>query len=263
MAYALETNDNSIEIPSVRGRVSAEEWRARVDLAACYRLVALHGWTDSIYTHISARVPGEDGHFLINPYGLMFEEVTASSLVKIDFDGQIVMDSPFEVNEAGFTIHSAIHMARHEVACVIHTHTVAGMAVAAQKDGILPISQNSMMFFGNHCAYHDYEGIALDLDERDRLVGDLGDRYVMVLRNHGLLVCGRTTGEAFEIMHNLEKTCAAQIAAQAGGELNLPSDEVCQHTADQFWRNSNEPFGKRAWPAMMRVLDRNNPGYDA
>lgn len=263
MAFALDTEDNSLEIPSVRSRVSAEEWRARVNLAACYRLVAHFGWTDLIYTHISSRVPGEDGHFLINPFGLMFEEVTASSLVKIDFEGNTVLDSPFEINKAGFVIHSAVHMARHDVACVIHTHTVAGMAVCAQKDGILPISQNSMMFYGDHLAHHDYEGIAFDTEERDRLVADLGDRFVMLLRNHGLLTCGRTVGEAFEIMHNLEKTCAAQIAAQAGGgALSIPSKEVCEHTANQFWDYADkEPFGKSSWPAMLRLLDRHNPGY--
>lgn len=265
MAYALDTGVDSkdLDIPSMRGRVSPEEWRARVNLAACYRLVALHGWTDLIYTHISVRVPGEPEHFLINPYGLMFEEMTASSLVKIDFGGKLVAETPFEVNEAGFTIHSAVHMARHDVDCVIHTHTVAGMAVAAQRGGILPITQNSMMFHGDHVAYHAFEGIAFDLGERERLVADLGERYVMVLRNHGLLTCGRTIAEAFEIMHNLEKTCAAQVAAQVGGELVFPPEPVCRHTANQFWDEAKrQPFGTRAWPAMLRLLDRRNPGYD-
>jgi len=263
MAYALQSD---FDIPVVRDQVSPEEWQARVDLAACYRLVALHGWTDLIYTHISAAVPGEEGHFLINPFGLMFEEVTASSLVKIDFNGETVMPSPFKINKAGFVIHSAVHMARHEVECVIHTHTVAGMAVSAQKDGVLPITQNSMMFYGDHLAIHEYEGIAFDTDERERLVADLGDRYAMLLRNHGLLTCGRTIGEAFEIMHNYEKTCQAQIAAQAAGSagLTMPSKEVCEHTANQFWDYAKkEPFGKDSWPAMKRMLDRHNPGYDA
>ncbi len=253
------------KIPSVRDRVSDEEWQTRVDLAACYRLVAHFGWIDSIYTHISARVPGEEGAFLLNPYGFMFEEVTASSLVKVDFEGKILMDTPFEVNEAGFTIHSAVHMARHDVDCVIHTHTASGMAVSAQADGLLPLTQNSMMFYGDHMAYHEYEGIALDLDERSRLQADLGKRYAMILRNHGLLTCGRTIAEAFEIMHNLERACEAQLSAQAGGvKLTYPSDNVCAHTADQFWDyHSNKPFGERAWPAMLRMLDRNNPGYDA
>ena len=185
--------------------------------------------------------------------------------VELDVDGKILMDSPFEVNEAGFTIHSAVHMARHEVECVIHTHTVPGMAVSAQVDGLRPLTQNSMMFYGDHMAYHEYEGIALDLDERSRLQADLGNRYAMILRNHGLLTCGRTIGEAFEIMQNLEKACEAQIAAQAGGvPLTHPSPNVCAHTADQFWNyHANKPFGERAWPAMLRLLDRHNPGYDA
>lgn len=258
MALAYEA-----EIPSVRDQVSEEEWQIRVDLACLYRLVAHYRWTDSIYTHLSARIPGPDHHFLLNPYGLMFEEVTASSLVKIDTEGKLVMDSPFEVNEAGFTIHSAVHMARPEVMCVAHTHTRAGMAVSAQKEGLLPITQNSLMFYGDHLAYHDYEGIAFDLDERERLQADLGGRYAMILRNHGLLACGRTIGEAFEILQNLEHACVAQLAAQTGEELILPSEEVCQHTADQFWGDGSKPFGERAWPAMRRMMDRYSPGYDA
>ena len=262
MALALAPS-----IPSVRDRVSDEEWRIRVDLAACYRLVARYGWTDLIYTHISARVPGEDGSeaFLLNPFGFMFEEVTASSLVKIDVDGKILMDTPFDVNDAGFTIHSAVHMARHDVACVIHTHTRAGMAVSAQVDGLLPLTQNAMMFHGDHMAYHAYEGVALDLDERSRLQADLGDRYAMILRNHGLLTCGRTVAEAFEIMQNLEHACEAQLAAQAGGvALTMPPADVCAHAAEQFWNYAKDkPFGRRAWPALLRMLDRHNPGYDS
>lgn len=262
MALALAPS-----IPSVRDRVSDEEWRIRVDLAACYRLVAHYGWTDLIYTHISARVPGENGGeaFLLNPFGFMFEEVTASSLVKIDVDGKILMDTPFDVNDAGFTIHSAVHMARHDVACVIHTHTRAGMAVSAQVDGLLPLTQNAMMFHGDHMAYHAYEGVALDLDERSRLQADLGGRYAMILRNHGLLTCGRTVAEAFEIMQNLEHACEAQLAAQAGGvALTMPPADVCAHAAEQFWNYAKDkPFGRRAWPALLRMLDRHNPGYDS
>ena len=260
MALALAT-----DVPSVRDAVSPEEWQTRVDLAACYRLVAHHGWTDLIYTHISARVPGAEEHFLLNPYGLMFEEVTASSLVKVDMDGTVVMDTPFEVNAAGFTIHSAVHMARPDVACVIHTHTRTGMAISAQADGLLPITQNAMMFHGNRLAYHDYEGIAFDLSERDRLTADLGDRFAMVLRNHGLLSCGLTVAEAFEILHNLEHACEAQIAAQSGGaKLTIPSEAVCKHAADQFWSyGENNTFGALAWPALLRLMDRHNPGYDA
>jgi ribulose-5-phosphate 4-epimerase/fuculose-1-phosphate aldolase len=258
MALAYEADS-----PSVRDQVSDEEWQIRVDLACLYRLVAHYRWTDSIYTHLSARLPGDDHHFLLNPYGLMFEEVTASSLVKVDTEGKIVMDSPYEVNEAGFTIHSAVHMARPEVMCVAHTHTRAGMAVSAQKEGLLPITQNALMFYGDHLAYHDYEGIALDLDERERLQADLGGRYAMILRNHGLLACGRTIGEAFEILQNLEHACVAQLAAQVGQDLILPSPEVCQHTADQFWGDGTRVFGERAWPAMRRMMDRYSPGYDA
>jgi len=258
MALAYET-----EVPSVRDQVSEEEWQIRVDLACLYRLVAHYRWTDSIYTHLSARIPGPEDHFLLNPYGLMFEEVTASSLVKVDTEGKIVTESPFDVNEAGFCIHSAVHMARPEIMCVAHTHTRAGMAVSAQKDGLLPITQNALMFYGDHLAYHDYEGIAFDLDERERLQADLGGRYAMILRNHGLLACGRTIGEAFEILQNLEHACVAQLAAQAGGELIFPSPEVCAHTADQFWGHNDSGFGARAWPAMRRMMDRHSPGYDA
>ncbi|NQW10981.1 MAG: class II aldolase/adducin family protein [Alphaproteobacteria bacterium] len=259
MALALST-----DTPCVRDRVSPEEWQTRVDLAACYRLVAHFGWIDLIYNHISARVPGPEEHFLLNPYGFMFEEVTASSLVKIDLDGNVVMDTPFEVNAAGFTIHSAVHMARPDVACVIHTHTHAGMAVSAQEDGLLPLTQNALMFHGDRLAYHDYEGIAFDLTERERLIADLGDRFAMILRNHGLLACGRTIPEAFEILQNLEHACAAQIAAQAGGgPLITPSEAVCRHTADQFWSSTGDRgYGVRAWPAMLRLMNRHNPGYD-
>lgn len=253
-------------VSSVRAIVSEEEWQVRVDLAAFYRLVAHFGWTDLVYTHLSARVPGNDNHFLLNPYGLAFDEVTASSLVKIDVDGEIVMPSPYSVNAAGFCIHSAVHMARHDLACVAHTHTVAGMAVSAQKCGLLPLSQTSMMFY-DRLSYHDYEGIALDLDERERLVADLGENQAMMLRNHGLLACGRTVPEAFSILHAMEVSCQSQIAAQAGGgELVMPSPAVCEHTAQQMWGKpgeQREPFGELAWPAMLRTLDRVNPGYDS
>jgi ribulose-5-phosphate 4-epimerase/fuculose-1-phosphate aldolase len=251
---------------SVRTAVSEEEWKTRVNLAACYRLVAHYGWTDLIFTHISARVPGTDNHFLLNPYGLMFEEITASSLVKLDTDGDVVMDTNYMVNAAGFTIHSAIHQSRHDVDCVMHTHTVAGMAVSAQKSGLLPLAQTSLQFYDN-LAYHDYEGIAFDLDERDRLVGDLGDKMAMILRNHGLLTCGKSVAQAFTIMHSLEKSCQLQIAAQAGGDLILPTEDVCRHTAKQFTRSvdteAEGELDKLAWSALLRQLDRVNPGYDA
>jgi ribulose-5-phosphate 4-epimerase/fuculose-1-phosphate aldolase len=255
-----------IASPLVRDRVSVEEWQARVDLAACYRLTALYGWTDLIYTHISARVPGTDNQFLLNPFGLMFEEITASSLVKLDTDGEIIMESPYSINAAGFTIHSAVHQAKHEMACVMHTHTVAGMAISAQKCGLLPLAQTALQFY-NALSYHDYEGIAFDLEERDRLIASLGDNSAMILRNHGLLTCGRSIAEAFTTMHSLEKSCSLQIAAQAGGELVLPPKEVCEHAAAQFNSNDDVSTGdtlnKLAWEALLRKLDRENPGYDA
>ena len=256
----------SIASPSVQDRVSVEEWRARVDLAACYRLTAIYGWTDLIYTHISARVPGTENQFLLNPFGLMFEEITASSLVKLDTDGEIIMDSPYSINAAGFTIHSAVHQAKHDMACVMHTHTVAGMAISAQKCGLLPLAQTSLQFY-DALSYHDYEGIAFDLDERDRLVDSLGDNKAMVLRNHGLMTCGRSIAEAFTTMHSLEKSCSLQIAAQAGGEVVMPSKQVCEHAAAQFNGNDDVSTGdsmnQLAWRALLRKLDRENPGYDA
>ena len=259
------SNVMPLATPSVRDQVSEEEWQARVDLAACYRLAAMHGWTDLIYTHISARVPGADDHFLLNPFGFMFEEVTASSLIKLDTEGGIVMPSPYAVNAAGFTIHSAVHQARHEMACVMHTHTVAGMAVSAQEDGLLPLAQTSLVFHGA-LSYHDYEGIALDLDERERLVADLGDNTAMILRNHGLLTCGRSVAEAFVTMYMLEKACELQLAAQAGGALRLIPGEVCEHTAAQFRRDPDaggDGHVALTWAALLRQLDRANPGYAA
>lgn len=255
-----------IASPTVRDLVSPEEWQARVDLAACYRLTAIYGWTDLIYTHISARVPGTENQFLLNPFGLMFEEITASSLVKLDTDGEILMESPYSINAAGFTIHSAVHQARHDMACVMHTHTVDGMAVSAQKCGLLPLAQTSLQFY-NALSYHEYEGIAFDLDERDRLVASLGENTAMILRNHGLLTCGRSIAEAFTTMHALEKSCSLQLKAQAGGELVIPSKEVCEHAAAQFNSNDDVSTGdslnQLAWEALLRKLDRENPGYDA
>jgi ribulose-5-phosphate 4-epimerase/fuculose-1-phosphate aldolase len=243
-----------------RKNIPAAEWQVRVDLAACYRLVAHHGMTDGVLTHISARVPGKEEHFLINPYGQLFDEITASSLVKIDLDGNMLEESEYEVNQAGFVIHSAIHSARPDVVCVLHTHTVAGMAVSCQADGLLPLTQSSMRFY-NRLAYHDFEGIALDLDERSRLIADLGDKHAMMLRNHGLLVAGRTVAEAWSLIHSLEKSCQSQLAALAGGvKLNPVPPAVCEHTAQQMWR-SNEPGGKLAWPAYMRMLDKLDPSY--
>ncbi len=246
--------------------ISPEEWTTRCDLAALYRLVAHFRMTDFIYTHISARVPGPDHHFLINQYGRMFHEMRASDLVKIDLDGNIIDtagNSSSRVNAAGFTIHSAIHMAREDLMCVVHTHTAAGIAVSAQKQGLLPISQHALKFYG-HLAYHGYEGIALDHDERDRLVADLGQHKAMILANHGLLVAGRTIPEAFHNIYYLERACQAQVAALAGGaELILPPESVRQHTAAQF----NQPgegglaHFDFAWTSALRLVENDRPDY--
>ena len=211
-------NEFSLSDPAVRARVSAEEWQARVDLAACYRLAAHYGWVDLIYTHISARVPGNEGHYLLNPFGYMFHEITASSLVKVDVDGNIVEPSPNKIHKAGFVIHSAVHAVRDDAACVLHTHTRAGVAVSAQACGVLPISQQSTFVLGS-LAYHDYEGVALRDDEKPRLQADLGEANYLMLRNHGLLTVGKTIADAFLSMYTFENTCRIQIDAQAGGEL--------------------------------------------
>jgi ribulose-5-phosphate 4-epimerase/fuculose-1-phosphate aldolase len=238
----------------------------RIDLAAAYRLIHRLGLDDSIYTHISVRLPGRHDRFLINPYGLRFEEVTASNLVTVDLDGNVIEDRlGLGINPAGFTIHSAVHAARPDVACVLHTHTVAGVAVSCQKQGLLPLNQWSMQFTG--ClAYHDYEGIALDLDERERLVTDLGDKVVMVLRNHGMLTCGRSVAEAFKLMHNLERSCRAQLAIQsAGAEIAPLSDAVAHKTAGQYatFYDSIETNGvpDTEWAAFKRMLERTDPDF--
>jgi len=247
---------------SIRSEVSPEEWAMRVDVAACYRLVALHGMNDLVYNHISGRVPGEDGHFLINPYGYAYEEVTASSLVKVDFDGNIVLDSGTGcgINQAGFVIHSAIHKARHDVDCVIHTHSPAGMAVSALKCGLLPLTQNAM-FFGK-LGYHDYESVAIDLEEQARLVRDLGDACAMILRNHGLITAGRTVCEAFVTMHWLEKACQAQVMAMAcNTELNHPPAEVVRLTNQRYMPGQRRKITELEWPAMLRMLDRRDSSF--
>ena len=242
-------------------KMSAAERRVRTDLAACYRLVAHFRMTDLIYTHISARLPGREPRFLINPYGLLFEEITASSLVTVTHDGKIVDDpTGIGINPAGFVIHSAIHRARHDVGCVIHTHTAAGLAVAAQKDGLLPLSQHAMRFTG--ClAYHDYEGVALEMDEQQRLVRDLGKRDAMILRNHGLLACGETVSAAFDLIYYLERACQAQVGAMGGGAaLSIPPPAVARRVARQFARRGPTSPGK-AWLALLRLLDRVDPSY--
>jgi ribulose-5-phosphate 4-epimerase/fuculose-1-phosphate aldolase len=244
----------------IREQVSAEEWQARIDLAATYRLVALYGWDDLIFTHISSRVPGADHHFLLNPYGMMFEEVTASSLVKIDLAGNKVTDSPYFVNPAGFTIHSAVHAAREDALCVMHLHTDYGIAVSAQKDGLLPISQQAMLALSS-LAYHDYEGLALNEEEKPRLVADLGDKSQMILRNHGLLTVGRTAAEAFLAMFLLERACKIQILAQAGGELVEIAKPIVRLVESQVKAVTVGQGAALTWPGLLRKLDRIDPSY--
>lgn len=241
--------------------MSPLEWQARVDLAAAYRLVAMQGWDDLVFTHISARVPNEDGHFLINPYGFMFEEITASSLVKVNMNCEKVDNSPHDVNPAGFTIHSAVHAVRHDAHCVMHTHTVAGVAVSTQEQGLLPISQQSLFPLAG-LAYHDYEGLALRDDEKVRLQADLGEANTMILRNHGLLTCGPTVADAFLNMFILQRACEVQIAAQSGGATLIPIAQPIVNgikaAAAQVTRGLG---GNIAWPALLRKLDREQPDY--
>ena len=232
----------------------------RVELAAAYRLAALYGWTDLVFTHISARIPGPEHHFLINPYGLLFEEITASSLVKVDQACQKLSDSPYPVNPAGFMIHSCIHAARDDAACVMHTHTRAGVAVSAQKAGLLPISQQSI-FVVPTLAYHDYEGVALREDEQPRLQADLGSSSFLMLRNHGLLTTGRSIPEAWLNMYILENACRIQIDAQHGGELSLISPSILQGTAEVLKHATAGQGPGIAWPALLRKLGRESPGY--
>jgi ribulose-5-phosphate 4-epimerase/fuculose-1-phosphate aldolase len=248
------------EFPSLKGRVSPEEWQARVDLACTYRLVAHYGWTHGISNHISLRAPGDDEHFLINPHGLQFREVTASSLIKVDLDGNIVSETEFGINPAGFVIHSAVHAARKDIACALHTHTEAGMAVAALKCGLLPLNMSAIRFH-NRIAYHDYEGVTVRVDERQRLAADLGQHNAMILRNHGLLTLGKTPGDAFMLMYHLEKSCRSQLAVmQTGAELEIPSDEVLEKSATESLRTLNHAEHP-AWPALTREMDDFCPGY--
>ena len=250
-----------LDIPSRRHQVSADEWQTRVDLAAAYRLVALFKWDDLVFTHISARVPGCEDQFLINPYGLMFEEITASSLVKIDLAGNKVEDSPFPVNPAGFTIHSAVHAVRHDAQCVLHVHSINGVAVSAQKCGVLPISQQSI-FVIDSLGYHDYEGVALRDDEKPRLVHDLGHNNYLMLRNHGLLTVGKTIPEAFQAMYLFETVCTIQIRAQAGGELIQVHPEIIATAKQQSAVATKGMGASLAWPGLLRRLARQNPGHD-
>jgi ribulose-5-phosphate 4-epimerase/fuculose-1-phosphate aldolase len=258
----MSANLKSVSKSSVRDRVSKEEWQVRVDLAAAYQLAAIFKWTDLIYTHFSARVPGSDD-FLINAYGLMFDEITASNLVKIDHHGK-VLDDPLDLgyNEAGFVIHGCMHEARPEINCVIHTHTRAGVAVSAMKCGLLPISQHAQ-YVEQMVTYHDYEGIALDMDERARMAKDLGKTSkAMILRNHGLLTMGNTVHEAWEMMYYLDCACQIQIDACSGGMDNVlkMSEQAAKTAAAQFNR-PNRPALSKSWPALLRVLDRKNIAY--
>lgn len=252
-----------IDVPSLQNKVSSEEWAARVDLAACYRLVALFGWEDLVFTHISARVPGAADQFLINPFGVFFDEITASSLVKIDLDGNEVGESAFPVNQAGYVIHSAILAARRDVQCVLHTHTVNGVAVSTQRAGLLPISQHSIQVIPT-LGYHDFEGVALNDDEKPRLVRDLGDNDHLILRNHGLLTVGETVADAFVATYYLETSCAIQVRAQAGGgELITVAKETVERSNAQV-RAALRPRvsrGAMVWPGLLRRLDRVDRSY--
>jgi len=235
--------------------ISEAEWEQRVNLAACYRLVALYHWDDLIFTHISARVPGPEHHFLLNPYGMTFEEITASSLVKIDLSGNKVSASPYEINPAGFTIHSAIHAGREDAKCVLHIHSLNGIAVSAQKKGVLPISQQST-FVLSSLAYHDYEGVALNEDEKPRLVRDLGEKNYLMLRNHGLLTVAPNIPDAFLMMYLFEATCAIQVRAQSGGELIPIDPRIIAGAAVQAGKVTRTAGGALAWPGLLRKLDR-------
>jgi ribulose-5-phosphate 4-epimerase/fuculose-1-phosphate aldolase len=251
----------SVEIPTLEGKVGDEEWAIRVDLAAAYRMVAHYGWDDLIFTHLSARIPGPEHHFLLNPYNLMFEEVTASSLIKVDVNGNPVEPTPFITNPAGFTIHSALHMAREDAGAVMHLHTPAGQALSAHADGLLPLTQTAMLVRGD-LAFHEYEGVAVDLSERERLVADLGDKGVMLLRNHGTLAVGRNVGECFVKLYFLERAAQAQIMAlSAGSSLNMPPQGSPEITAEQGAAGLAVAANLLAWPALKRKAYRLDPAF--
>jgi ribulose-5-phosphate 4-epimerase/fuculose-1-phosphate aldolase len=251
----------AIHANSVRDRVTPEEWQQRVALAAAYRLVAHFHWDDLIFTHLSARVPGPEHHFLINPYGMFFDEITASSLVKVDLDGNKVMESPYEINPAGFTIHSAIHAAREDAKCIFHVHSLNGIAVSTQKGGVLPISQQSIFVLAS-LAYHDYEGVALRDDEKPRLVADLGDKAFLMLRNHGLLTVGEDVAETFLALYIFEATCAIQAKAQAMGHDLIPVDpRIIAGAQAQAKAVTRGAGGSLAWPGLLRKLERLAPSY--
>ncbi len=250
---------------SLQDQVSVAEWQTRVDLAACYRLIALYGWDDLIFTHISAKIPGSE-EFLINPFGLMFHEITASSLVKIDLAGNKLMDSPYTINPAGYTIHSAVHEVRHDVACVVHIHTPAGIAISAQKQGLLPLSQQSLFVLAS-LAYHGYEGVALNHDEKARLQADLGDKNFMILPNHGLLTAGNSIADTFLMMFTLQRACEIQVMAQGGGAelIHIPQQVLdgAKAMVAGVMKSAQGMGGSLAWPALLRKLDQHMPGYAA
>jgi ribulose-5-phosphate 4-epimerase/fuculose-1-phosphate aldolase len=254
-----------LQLPCLKTEVTPQEWQARVDLAACYRLTAHYGMSDMMANHITLRVPGQEHTFLTNPYGMMYEEMTASCLVKIDHDGEVLYKPDFGelnygLNKPGFILHSAVHKARPEVNCVIHTHTAAGLAVSSLACGMLPINQTAMRFL--NVSYHDYMGVVLDMTEQDILLHDLGNSDAMVLRNHGLLTCGRSVGEAFNWMHRMELSCRAQLAAMA---CNTPLQPVSQQVLDETFMNyqpqTRRPFGVMEWPGLLRMLDRMDPSF--
>ncbi|MEO7917721.1 MAG: class II aldolase/adducin family protein [Dokdonella sp.] len=250
----------SLNIQSLKGAVSAEEWQLRCDLAACYRLVALYGWSDLVFTHISARLPGDGHRFLINPYGMLFEEITASSLIAVDQEGTKLSESAFPVNRAGFVIHSAVHAAREDAHCVLHTHTRAGVAVSAQLAGVLPISQQSSFVLAS-LAYHDYEGVALRDEEKPRLQADLASANFLMLRNHGLLTVGPSIADAFLSMYVFESTCQIQLAAQAGGPLSTINPMILEGVAEASRTQTEGLGGAFVWPALLRKLDRIDTSY--
>ena len=250
-----------LDVPSLRERVSEVEWNTRVELAAAYRLTHHYGWaTTLIYNHISARVPGEDDHILLNPLGLRYDEVTASNLVKIDLDGNILDDTPYAINNAGYVIHSAVHAARADVQCAFHTHTEAGLAISSLEEGLMFTNQDSLMFYG-FTGYHPFEGVAEDLDERPRLVRDLAENFVLILQNHGLLTVGRSIGEAFVLMYFLEKVCSAQLTMMAsGGTIIQPPKKVLEYTARQY-DMAGKGMGEKEWPSQLRLLDSIDTAY--
>ena len=261
-----ESAADRFRIPSLRDRVTPEEWQARVDLAACYRLLEIYGMSDMGANHVSLAVPGEEGAFLINSYGMLYEEITASSLTKIDIEGNVLMKPDFPdglnygVNRAGFVIHGAIHKAKPEYQCVIHTHTWPGMAVSSLECGLIPMTQTAMRFA--KIGYHDYEGVVLDVAMQEKLVRDLADFPALILRNHGLLTVGRTIGEAFNWMHRLELSCRAQLAAQGTGQkiIEVPA-RVVEETWNNYQPGTRRPYGVMEWPALLRKLDRVDPSY--